>query len=341
MTVEIALTAALVLLLSVFGTGVAREIALKRGVVDIPNQRSSHAVPTPRGGGAAIVLAASAGFIALGWIGVLPLRLLAALAGGGLLVAAVGFADDFGHGSVSMRLAVHSIAAVWAVSLLGGLPPIHWGSEAYSLGFAGDVMGVVAIVWVLNLFNFMDGIDGLAAMEAVFVAWGGAWLAILGGLAGDIAGASIVIGAASAGFAVWNWPPAKVFMGDVGSGYLGYLIAVLALAASHESPAALLVWLILGAAFFVDATFTLLSRVLRGRAVHKPHRSHAYQWLARRWGTHRRVTLVFLGLNFAWLLPLAVIATLIPKIAHGALALAMAPLAILAWLAGAGRDESQ
>jgi Fuc2NAc and GlcNAc transferase len=142
------------------------------------------------------------------------------------------------------------------------------------------------------------------------------------------------------GFLLWNWPPAKIFMGDVGSGYLGYVIAVLALAAARDDPVALWVWLILGGVFFVDATVTLVRRVLRGDRIHQAHRSHAYQWLARRWGSHRRVIVIVTILNLLWLLPCAFLATLHPDHAVAIAVVALAPLVALAFAAGSGRREN-
>jgi Fuc2NAc and GlcNAc transferase len=144
---------------------------------------------------------------------------------------------------------------------------------------------------------------------------------------------------ASLGFLVWNWPPAKIFMGDVGSGFLGYLIAALATADGHDNPVAVWVWLILGGVFFVDATVTLARRTLRGDIVHEAHRSHAYQWLARRLGAHKPVTLAALALDVFWLLPSAYFALSHPKWAWWIVLAALAPLAVLALVAGAGRQE--
>jgi Fuc2NAc and GlcNAc transferase len=150
---------------------------------------------------------------------------------------------------------------------------------------------------------------------------------------------AVAFAAACGGFLAWNWPPAKIFMGDVGSGYLGYAIAVLALAAARENSVALLVWLILGAVFFVDATVTLLRRLARRERVYEAHRSHAYQWLARRWQSHRRVTVAVLLVNFFWLLPCALVAVRHPVWAGWMVVLAIVPVTVAALLAGAGRAE--
>ncbi|MBV8146030.1 MAG: glycosyl transferase, partial [Gammaproteobacteria bacterium] len=238
-----------------------------------------------------------------------------------------------------MRLCVHFAAALWAVAWLKGLPPLLLGTQMAHPQWGGYVLAVLGIVWILNLFNFMDGIDGIAASEALFVVLAGAWLTLGGANAKGLALVDLTLAAACGGFLVWNWPPAKIFLGDVGSGYLGYMIAVFALSAGRDDSVALWVWLILGGAFFVDATVTLLRRVARGERVHQAHRSHAYQWLARRWGSHRNVTLAVLAANVVWLLPWAVLAEMFPNLAAGSVLAALVPLALVAAFIGAGRRE--
>jgi Fuc2NAc and GlcNAc transferase len=185
----------------------------------------------------------------------------------------------------------------------------------------------------------MDGIDGIAAAETIFICLAAALLTPV--MAGGVLSASaiFVVAAACGGFLLWNWPPARIFLGDVGSGYLGYVIAVLAVAAGRDNPVALWVWLILGGAFFVDATVTLVRRSLRGERFQQAHRCHAYQHLARRWGSHRRVTLAFLTINLLWLLPWAVLALEFPAYAIFSVFAALGPLAVLAVLLGSGQRE--
>jgi Fuc2NAc and GlcNAc transferase len=153
----------------------------------------------------------------------------------------------------------------------------------------------------------MDGIDGIAASEAACVSIGGATLAIL--LVGTslVAPAAFVLASACLAFLCWNWPPARIFMGDVGSGFLGFSIAVLALAAAREQVVAPWCWLILGAAFFVDATVTLLRRLLRRERLYLAHRSHAYQKLAECYG-HRAVTVGLIAINMVILFPASLLA---------------------------------
>jgi Fuc2NAc and GlcNAc transferase len=321
-------------------TGAVRRFALSHGMLDVPNDRSSHKVPTPRGGGIAIVAAATLGFTILALRQAASLRLFLALMGGGLAVAVVGFLDDKYRLSASIRLVVHVAAASWALAWLGGVPPIRIADHVVSFGWAGHALAVLGFVWIINLFNFMDGIDGIAATEAAFVGSAGALAVSVVGTSTEVSSAALVLAAASLGFLIWNWPPARIFMGDVGSGYLGYVIAVLSLASAQTDQAALLVWLIFGAAFFTDALVTLVRRLVRGDAVYEAHRTHAYQWLSRRWKSHRRVTLAFLAVNVIWLLPLGMYANSHPERVIWIVAIALAPLAALASIAGAGRRET-
>jgi Fuc2NAc and GlcNAc transferase len=321
-------------------TAVVRRNSLRRGALDIPNARSSHMLPTPRGGGIAIVATSIAGLAALAAAGILDVRPFLALAGGGAAIALVGHLDDRGRIGILGRFIAHIGAAVWATVCIGGITEVQWGSEALSLGHGGSILTVIGIVWALNLFNFMDGIDGIAASQAMFMAGGGALLGILAGLAPAISAVGFVIAAASFGFLWWNWPPARIFMGDVGSGYLGFVLAVLALMAFHERAVMLPVWLILGGLFFIDATMTLARRMARRERVYVAHRSHAYQWQARRWHSHLRVTAGFWLLNLLWLAPWAWLCVRFPSRAGWYLAAAWGPLLVLAIVCGSGRREA-
>jgi Fuc2NAc and GlcNAc transferase len=336
---EFLILVAATVLVSAGVTALVRRSALKRGILDLPNARSSHVVPTPRGGGLAMVVATSMALATLWGMGFIGLQLLLVLLLGGGAVALVGYLDDRGHMSVRIRMVVHFGAAILAVALLGGLRELPFGDHVVQLGFAGDVISVLGVVWVLNLFNFMDGIDGIAASEAVFVAGAGAALGYAAGMTPAVLLSASVLAAASLGFLLWNWPPARIFMGDVGSGYLGFAIAVLAIAAAAERPAMIFVWVVLAAAFVADATVTLARRLARREPVYEAHRSHAYQWQARRWGSHLRVTVAVIVLNAVWLAPLAWACIVKPSLTATWLVAALLSLGVLAFLAGSGRPE--
>jgi Fuc2NAc and GlcNAc transferase len=338
MWIEIALAAGSSLLAAWLLTGMVRRAALAGGIVDRPNARSSHTQVTPRGGGLAIVVVFTAALAILHGLGRLPPGLALAMVGS-LPVAWIGLVDDRSSVPPLTRFAVHVMAAGWAVYALGGLPPLQWGSGVADLGVAGNLLAVVAIVWVINLFNFMDGIDGIAAGEAIFICAIGGWLSYRATGSPGLLLACVTLCGACGGFLGWNAPPARIFLGDVGSGYLGYVVAVLALASAQGSPTALFEWLILGGIFFVDATVTVIRRALRGAAVYQPHREHAYQWLSRRWRSHLRVDLVLLAVSLAWLAPLAWYAAEHPSRAASIALAALIPLVSLTWWAGSGRPE--
>ena len=290
-------------------TWVLRRYALARSLMDIPNARSSHSVPTPRGGGVAIVLSFLLALPLLACMDLIAWPLTWALLGAGAGVAVLGFLDDHGHIAARWRLLGHFSAAIWALFWLGGLPPVGLFGFPFSLGWLSNVLAVVYLVWLLNLYNFMDGIDGIASVEAICVCLGGALLYSLLGFAGTgLLSAWILpmlLAAAVVGFLLWNFPPARIFMGDAGSGFLGITLGVLSLQAAWVMPQLLWSWLILLGVFIVDATFTLLRRLLRGDKVYEAHRSHAYQYASRRFGRHLPVTLVVAGINLLWLLPVA------------------------------------
>lgn len=302
-------------------TGRIRRYGLRQGILDVPNERSSHSVPTPRGGGLAFVAVLSAA-LALFLVQFPTLRnVWLALLTGALLVAAIGWWDDRRGLSGGVRFAVHTVSAVSSVALLGGMPVLDLGFARLWLGMGGAVLAVVGIVWAVNLYNFMDGIDGLAAGEAVVV---GTMAGGLLALAGDweLAVASWTVAAAVGGFLAWNWPPARIFMGDVGSGFIGYVFAVLALAAEGRGSLPLLVWVILLGVFAVDATATLLRRILHREQIWLAHRTHAYQLAVQSGLSHRQVTVTAMGLDLvlggvallawrwpAFMLPLLVLVT--------------------------------
>lgn len=322
-------------------TGLVRHYAISRQLLDIPNARSSHSVPTPRGGGMGIVAAVLVMALGLPAVGLADLSdsLIYGACGG--FVALLGFLDDHGHVPAGWRLLGHFGAAIAAVALAGGASDVVLFGQAVSLGWAGHVLAVLIVVWMLNLFNFMDGIDGLAGSEAVLVAGIGAGLLMAFAAPGGHVAWLIVIAAGAGGFLLWNWPPARIFMGDAGSGFLGFAFGITPILAAKIAPEGFWIMLILPGVFVVDATLTLIRRVARGMKPHVAHRSHGYQYMSRRWGGHRPVTLTCVALTLFWCAPLAW------GVARGtldgavALLVAYTPLVALAFLAKSGASEQQ
>jgi Fuc2NAc and GlcNAc transferase len=318
-------------------TGLVRRSAMAKGRLDIPNARSSHTTPTPRGGGLAIVVAILAAAVASWWLESLAAAAVAGAVIGGALIAGIGHLDDVRGMGALPRFCVHILAAVAATAWLLASPDPFFEPSPQWLSV---IVLVIGIAWSINLFNFMDGIDGIAASQSTFMAGAGALLAIAGGTATGWSELAIAAAGASGGFLVWNWPPAKIFMGDVGSGFLGFWLAVLAIGMHAAGMVPIWTSLILGAVFVADASVTLLRRMLRGERWYEAHRSHAYQILARRWQSHLRVVVALWLLNVAVALPLAYLSIAHRQFAAGIAAGLIAALAVACALVGAGRSSS-
>jgi Fuc2NAc and GlcNAc transferase len=321
-------------------TALLRRYALATQLIDLPNARSSHTVPTPRGGGVAIVLTFLLLTSALGAKGLIEKRLLIALIGAGLLVAVLGFLDDRAHMSARWRFLGHAAAAVWVVVWMESIPAVPLLGQLIDLGIWATLLSVFYLTWMVNLFNFMDGIDGIASVEAITAALGGALVWWLAG-AGTGWVLALVFAACVGGFLIWNFPPARIFMGDAGSGFLGLVVGLLSLWCGQAAPHLFWAWFILIGCFMVDGTTTLVRRVLRREKFNEAHHSHAYQYAARQAGRHLPVTLAVVVINVVWLLPLAVAVALGWLDGLTGVAVAYAPLLWLAFHYKAGARELQ
>jgi Fuc2NAc and GlcNAc transferase len=324
---------------SLIVVGWVRRYALSNNILDVPCARSSHNCPMPRGGGLAIFLSFAAASFALCIGDLLDVRTTVTLLAAGGSIGIVGFLDDRWELRARTRLAVHLAAAIMVIATLGGLPEVQLGRWGMAPFWLGSIFSVLVLVWGTNLFNFMDGIDGIAASEAIFFSVAGAWLNWPNGDLG-MSVALLSVAAATLGFLAWNWPPARIFMGDVGSGFLGFMITALAILASRRGITPIEVWPILGGVFLVDATTTLIRRILRGDAFMEPHNMHAFQHLARRFNSHTYVTLIVIGVNMLWLFPWAYFVNNHPERGPLCVAAALAPLVVIALIAGAGKTHS-
>ncbi|WPN25481.1 MraY family glycosyltransferase [Pseudomonas marginalis] len=327
----------LVVFLSALLTGGIRRYAISRSLIDVPNSRSSHSVPTPRGGGVAIVLIFLLFVPLFGVTGETDWQMIWSLLGTGMGVATLGFLDDHGHIAARWRLLGHFLCASWALYWLGGLPPLEYWGGVVDLQWFGVILSAFYLVWLLNLYNFMDGIDGLASAEAICTCVGICIIYWLTGFTGLI-GPPLLLAMAVSGFLVWNFPPARIFMGDAGSGFLGVTMGVLSLYAAWKSPVFLWSWLVLLGVFVVDATTTLFSRMLRGHRVYEAHRSHAYQHAARKAGSHFSVTMAVAAINLFWLLPIAICISVFALNGLLGVIIAYLPLMLLAYKYRAGTD---
>ncbi|MFN6963414.1 MAG: MraY family glycosyltransferase [Pyrinomonadaceae bacterium] len=279
-----------------FGVGLFRRWGLRRSLLDVPNHRSSHDQPVPRGGGVVIVILTLAGYAAACWRepGLFSWGYLA----GALLIAAISMVDDIKHVPFLIRLAVHTAAAVMLIADLGAFASVDlFGPQrSIALGAIGPPLTVLWLVWLVNAYNFMDGIDGIAGIQALAAA--GMWVAV-GVLFGSYGQTLMmaVLCASVIGFLVHNWHPAKIFMGDVGSAFLGFTFASTPILFSRQAAdmrgsfwvlAAIVLW-----PFLFDSVFTLIRRALRGERVWTAHRSHLYQRLVISGMSHSSVAAIY------------------------------------------------
>ncbi|WP_028387537.1 MraY family glycosyltransferase [Legionella fairfieldensis] len=286
-------------------TWLLRRYALVANLMDIPNHRSSHLVPTPRGGGVSFVVCFLTSVVFLFYLKFISSALFFTLIIGGSFIAMLGFLDDRNNISAQWRLSGHFAASIFALYLLGGMPSIPFFAWTLTGSLVTSSLAVLYLVWLLNLYNFMDGIDGIAAVEAITVLLGGGMLYYLSGHFNELF-LPLCLMFAVAGFLCWNFPPARIFMGDAGSGFLGFVLGVLSIQAATIDGHFFWGWLILSGVFITDATICLLRRAMRGESLFQAHRSHAYQYAARYYGKHLPVTLGVLLINLLWLLPIAI-----------------------------------
>lgn len=317
------------------GTGWVRRYAIARNLIDHPNARGSHSVSTPRGGGLALAVVLIAGVGSAAALGLVSIGFALALAVGGGAVAAIGFLDDHGEVPAPWRLLAHAFASAVAVIAIGHVSALALPGGEMDLAWFGIPLTLIAGVSLINIYNFMDGIDGLAGSELVCVSFG---LLALTGFGGALAAPALLGCAAGLGFLAWNWPPARVFMGDVGSGFLGFFLAVLLLEGALTGAWSFWAGLLLVGVFFVDASVTLATRAMRGDRVGEAHRTHAFQHFAQRFG-HLRVTASVCLVNLCWLLPLALLADAQPPWGLPILLVAWTPLLVAALRVGAGRPR--
>jgi len=314
-------------------------------IVDFPNSRSSHLSPTPQGGGLAIVIAF---FVALALSGFDTFSsddFFQVLMIGGAGIALIGLIDDFYGLSPIVRFIATLMIAALCVSQLS-MPSVSFIGFTLQPSAILFICQVLSVAWILNLFNFMDGIDAIASVETISVAVLAvallAWfsppsesIGVSIGMSNAVSAAMsidlqvqvlVIIACATLGFLVWNWPPAKLFMGDSGSTFLGFVLALFAVQTSVEQTMNIWVWLILFGVFFVDATATMFQRMFRGEKIYKAHRQHTCQRVAiylqnnkaaapevARAYAHRTVSLVIVAINFLWLAPWAYLAKLYGK----------------------------
>lgn len=258
--------------------------ALRYKILDIPNDRSSHTAPTPRGGGLAIVFAWYTGLSILYFTGQLDERLYFAFLPG-LLLAGISLIDDLINLKPIYRLVIQIVTASISLVILQGLGLVKTGPS-----FIIDLIVAIGIVWFINLFNFLDGIDGYASLEAIIISL------IMYLFTGNII--CLILIFSVMGFLIWNWPKAKIFMGDIGSTQLGFILIVLGIYFHNQNELSIINWLMLSSLFWFDATLTLFRRWRNGERLTQAHKKHAYQRIVQSGFSHRKTLLFSILINF-------------------------------------------
>lgn len=325
--------------ISVLITEFIRKMAIKKKLIDIPNVRSSHKKPTPRGGGLGIALIFIFIFTAT-WHGVIPStnQLQEALPGitaGAVMVSLIGLLDDIRHISAKWRLVVHFMAAIVVLYFIRNYPVLQFYNFPIQLNEYWIPVLAIGLVWMINLFNFMDGIDGLAASEFVFILISVLIFHLIKGTNENVLFLMLCI-ACTSGFLLWNWPVARIFLGDVGSGFFGIITGAFLLVIPEEPIINMWSIMILASVFLVDSMYTLVRRIFKNHKIHIAHRSHAYQILTRRYKSHLKVLLSIQAINILWLLPIAWTASIYPKFGIILFFIAIIPLIVVAAAVGAG-----
>jgi Fuc2NAc and GlcNAc transferase len=298
------------LILSLFLTYLIKNYMIKKSLVASVNERSSHTVPTPHGGGIALSIT---WFTGLGYLFLnnqIEANLFHAMMVG-LVISMVSFFDDIYELTPKIRLLAQAVVAIGGLYFLGGFETLTFGIFDISSQIFTNIFAFFLIVWFVNLYNFLDGINGYAGSEAVFLSFAGFML-----FGGDH---FIVLAVATLGFLYWNWNKAKIFMGDVGSTLLGYNVAIFTIYYANQEPGSFWIWIMLFGVFWFDATVTLLRRKLNGEKLSQAHRKHAYQRLTQSGWTHYKVTNYAVGLNLfllssVYLIPNILVAFLVALI---------------------------
>jgi Fuc2NAc and GlcNAc transferase len=269
-------------------TYLIRHFALRNQIVSIPNERSLHNSPTPVGGGLAIVITWFLGISILFYFGKIERNLYFALLSG-VILAIISFIDDLIGLKPSLRLLFHFITAIIAFVFLGGIRQLIIPGIEFNYNFIIYPLAIIGIVWFINLFNFMDGVDGFASLEAMTICL------VIFILSGNVI--NLLLIACLSGFLFWNWPKAKIFMGDVGSTQLGFILVVLGIYFHNIYKFSILNWIMLSSPFWFDATLTLYRRWRNGEKLSEAHRKHVYQRIVQSGFSHLKVNMWLLVIN--------------------------------------------
>jgi len=314
-----------------FGIILYRRVAISRDIVANPNFRNLHARPLPVGGGIVFSFVFVFSLFFIWWLNQISDDLFWVLAVGGGSAALFGFLDDLKDIRASSKLVAQFFLSGWLLFWLGGGPilSIDWIPVLLAIPLTA-----LFLVWMVNAYNFMDGIDGMAVSSAVFVSGAITLVMLLTNSKSEIIIVPVLLLTTTSTFIVFNWPPASIFMGDSGSVFLGYIFGSLILLTVKSGDISIWTWLIVLGYFFADTTVTQLMRIILVKKWYLPHRSHAYQNLARITGSHLKVTGGVVLYNIVWILPITIWSVMIPEMTLIAVVFAIAPSLVFAFKYG-------
>ncbi|MFW2235609.1 MraY family glycosyltransferase [Aliarcobacter butzleri] len=278
----------ILLLISFLLTYFIKNYMIKKSLIATVNERSSHSVPTPHGGGIAISITWFIGLFYLFFTNQIEQNFFYALLCG-IVISIVSFFDDIYELSPKSRLIIQAIVAIGGLYFLGGFETLTFGIFDIQNSIFTNIFAFFMIIWFINLYNFLDGINGYAGSEAIFLAFAG-FIFFTGNH-------FLVLAVAVLGFLYWNWNKAKIFMGDVGSTLLGYNVAIFTIYYANQEPTNFWIWIILFSVYWFDATLTLIRRKLNKEKLSQAHKKHAYQRLTQAGWSHYKVTNYSIGLN--------------------------------------------
>lgn len=278
----------IIFIITIAITYLVRIYAIKKSILDIPNARSSHTISTPRGGGLAIVIVWIAGLFYLFVKGEIETQLFFAFSAG-LLLFVIGLFDDLVDLKPTTRMVTQAVSVGIALYFIGGVQSIDFGFFLFNNVYINTILAFIGLIWFINLFNFLDGIDGYASAETILISLAFFFLFQDNFL--------LILVFSTLGFLVWNWQPAKIFMGDVGSTFLGFILGLLTLYYSQEQNISIFTLLIPSALFWFDASLTLFRRWKNGEKLSNAHKKHAYQRIVQSGFSHQKTVLWAIGIN--------------------------------------------
>ena len=320
-----------VLFLSIGCLFIYKKIAVHYNILANPDYRTLHESPTPRGGGLIFSLVFVFSILIFSGFYELSNQIFYIFGVGGFIATLFGFIDDINNMRAKIKLSIQLLLSAWT---------IYWLDlgELFLLGWTPIFMVIPFIlffmVWIMNAYNFMDGIDGMAASGAIFISLTLAIVLSLTNSSVEVINIFILLAIVVVGFIFFNWPPATIFMGDAGSVFLGYIFGSLLLLTILNNEISVWTWLTVFGYFFADTTVTQIMRVILVKKWYLAHRSHAYQNLARITNSHLKVTTGVTLYNLVWIFPLTLWSALQPEMGFIAAILAIAPALVVAYKYG-------